>query len=80
MNETTKIRKTALQPFHFSASDVVECGHHLGVEMMDDGVALDEFGHAFRMTASIVVDAVRGVDGRLDAPGDGHDVVGQRLA
>ena len=80
INETTKIVKTALQPFHFSALEVVESRYHLGVQVPDDGVALYPSRHPCRMTAGIVVDAVRGVDGGLDAPGDGHDVVGQGLA
>ena len=80
VNGTTKIGKTLLQPFQFSALDVIKGGHHLGVEVMDYGVALDEFGHAFRMTTGVVINAVRGVDRRFDASGDGHDVVRQRLA
>ena len=65
-----------LQPFHFSASDVVESRNNFGFNVMNDGVTLDEFGHTFRMTAGVVINAVRCVDGRLDVSGDGHDVVG----
>ena len=80
MNETTKIRKTELQPFHFSAFEIVESRYHLCVQVLDDGVALYPSRHPCRMTAGIVVDVVRGVDGGLDASGDGHDVIGQGLA
>ena len=57
MKQATKLRKTSLQPFHFSALEVVESGHHLGVHVFDDGVFLDELGHALRVTAGVVVDA-----------------------
>ena len=80
INEMTKIVKTSLQPFHFSTLEVIESRYHLGVQVLDDGVALYPFRHPSCMAAGIVIDAVRDVDGRLDAPGDGHEIVGQGLA
>ena len=69
-----------LQPFHYSALEVVESRHHKGVQVFDDGVFLDESGPSLRMAAGVVVNAVRCVDGRLDTSCDGHDVVRQCLA
>ena len=69
-----------LQPFHFSALEVVERRHHLGVRMFDDRVFLDETGHSLRVAAGVVVNAGCCVDGRPDASGNSHDVVGQCLA
>lgn len=60
--------------------DVVEGSHHLGVHVFDNGVFLNYFDHSYRMAAGIVVDAARGVNGRLDVLGKSHDVVRQGFA
>ena len=62
MNETTKIRKTALQPFHFSAFEIVESRNDFGANMMDDFIFFDQSCHPYGVTASIVIDAATRVD------------------
>ena len=62
MNETTKIVKTALQPFHFSAFEIVESRNDFGANMMDDFVFFDQLCHPFGVTPCVVVDAATRVD------------------
>ena len=69
MNETTKIVKTGLQPFHFSALEVVKSRNDFGANMMDDFIFFDQLRHPFGMLLRIVIDAAARVDGRLDAFG-----------
>ena len=57
MNETTKIRKTALQPFYFSALEDVESCNDFGANMMDDFIFFDQLCHPFGVTAGVVIDA-----------------------
>ena len=62
MNETTKIVKTALQPFHFSALKIVESRNNFGANMMDDFIFFDQLRHPSGMAAGVVVDAATLVD------------------
>ena len=80
MNETTKIRKTELQPFHFSALEIVESCNDFGANMMDDFIFFDQLCHPFGMMACVVIDAAARVDGRLDAFGQIKDVTRQVTA
>ena len=64
-----KIRKTSLQPFHFSALNIVESRNDFGTNMMDDFIFFDQLCHPFDMLLRIVIDAAARVDGRLDAFG-----------
>ena len=69
MNETTKIRKTALQPFHFSALEVVESRNDFGANMMDDFIFFNQLCHLSGMSFRIVVDAAVCFNRRFDAFG-----------
>ena len=80
MNETTKIRKTALQPFYFSAFEIVEGSNDFSANMMDDFVVFNHLCHPFGMTAGIVINAAVFVDGRFDAFGQIKDVTRQVTA
>ena len=62
MNETTKIVKTALQPFHFSALEVVKSRNDFGANMMDDFIIFNQFCHPFGMLLRIIIDAATRVD------------------
>ena len=62
MNETTKIVKTALQPFHFSAFEIVESRNDFGTNMMDDFIFFYQLYHPFGVTPCVVVDAATRVD------------------
>ena len=77
MNETTKVVKTALQPFHFSALEVVESCNDFGANMMDDFIFFDQLRHPLSVTASIVIDAAVCVKRRLDTFGKDGDMSGQ---
>ena len=62
MNETTKIVKTALQPFHFSAFEIVESRNDFGANMMDDFIFFYQLCHSFGVTPCVVIDAATRVD------------------
>ena len=67
MNWTTKVVKTALQPFHFSTLEVIESRNDFGANMMDDFIFFDQLRHSLGMTAGVVIDAAIHADGRFDA-------------
>ena len=67
MNGTTKIVKTALQPFHLSAFEIVKSCNDFGANMMDDFIFFNQLCHPFGMSLRIVIDAAACVDGRSDA-------------
>lgn len=62
MNETAKIRKTSLQPFHFSALKIVESRNDFSANMMYDFIFFNQLRHPFGMSLRIVIDAATRAD------------------
>ena len=70
MSENWAIKsKTALQPFHFSAFEVIESRNDFCANMMDDFVFFNQLCHPSGMTAGVIVDAATRVNRRFDAFG-----------
>ena len=74
------IVKTSLQPFHFSALEIVKSRNDFGANMMDDFIFFDQLCHPFGMSLRIVIDAAACVDGRFDAFSQIKDVTRQVTA
>ena len=80
MDWAAKIRKTALQPFHFSALEVVERCNDFGSNVMDNFILLDQLRHPLGMASCIVINAAACADGGSDALGDVNDMARQVAA
>ena len=74
------IVKTSLQPFHFSAFEIIESRNDFGANMMDDFIFFNQLCHPFGMSLRIVIDAAACVDGRSDAFDQIKDVSRQIIA
>ncbi len=66
-----------LQPFHFSALDVIESTHDTSVQVFDNIIFSNKMCHPSGMVAGIVVNAIVGLYRKLYTFDDELNVVGQ---